>query len=153
MPGSRCGKFFSAPAKLLPKLVQDPMERWKSPRKAGKTYPLSSPLNVYLFLSSARFASQLEHTAIWHKLEFSNINKWNRFSVLHLYWRLLNLREFFTFAPVYKKCKVEKILKGSLNLISPPSPSVKIQIIGEQKVCWQHSAMFCLKTSNKLSSQ
>ena len=27
-------------------------------------------------------------------------------------------------------CKVEKILKGSLDLISSPSPSVKIQIIG-----------------------
>ena len=31
-------------------------------------------------------------------------------------------------------CKVEKILKGSLDLIQPPSPSVKIQIIGG-KVC------------------
>ena len=27
-------------------------------------------------------------------------------------------------------CKVEKILKGSLDLIPSPSPSVKIQIIG-----------------------
>jgi hypothetical protein len=30
--------------------------------------------------------------------------------------------------------KVEKILKGSLDLIPPPSPSVKIQIMGG-KVC------------------
>ena len=30
--------------------------------------------------------------------------------------------------------KVEKILKGSLNLIPPPSPSVKTQIMGS-KVC------------------
>ena len=28
------------------------------------------------------------------------------------------------------KCKVEKILKGSLNLFSSPSPSLKIQIKG-----------------------
>ena len=68
-------------------------------------------------------------------------------------------------------CKVEKILKGSLDLI--PSPSVKIQIMGmkitlgvkaihcwtlsthfwKQKVCWHHPAMFCLTTSNKLSRQ
>ena len=32
------------------------------------------------------------------------------------------------------KCKVEKILKGSLDWISSPSPSVKIQIMGG-KVC------------------
>ena len=67
--------------------------------------------------------------------------------------------------------KVEKILKGCQNSISSPSPSLKIQIIGEkvcfkckgkywwvlstnfwiQKVCWQCPAMFCLYTSRKLS--
>ena len=63
--------------------------------------------------------------------------------------------------------KVEKkILKGRLDSISSPSPSVKIQIMGGKvclrgkgktllgivnkllysKVCWQHPAMFCLYT-------
>ena len=32
--------------------------------------------------------------------------------------------------------KVEKILKGNLDLIPSPSPSVKIQIMGG-KVCWR----------------
>ena len=62
--------------------------------------------------------------------------------------------------------KVEKILKGSMDSISSPSPSVKIQITGG-KVClrrkgktllgivnklfvfkslWQHPTMFCLYT-------
>ena len=35
-------------------------------------------------------------------------------------------------AKVDKYIKVEKILKGSLNLIPSPSPSVKIQIIGRK---------------------
>ena len=60
---------------------------------------------------------------------------------------------------------------GSLDLISSPSHSVKIQIMGRKvclktkycwvlstnflllKVCWQGPAMFCLYTSNKLSRQ
>ena len=36
-----------------------------------------------------------------------------------------------------KLCKVEKILKGSLDSIPPPSPSVKIQIMGG-KVCLRY---------------
>ena len=65
-------------------------------------------------------------------------------------------------------CKVEKILKGSLEFIPSPSSSVKIQIRGGkgvkakyfwvlstniwiQKVCWQHQEMFCLYPSSKLS--
>ena len=59
--------------------------------------------------------------------------------------------------------KVEKILKGSLDSISSPSPSVKIQIMcgrrkGKtlilstnfwiQKVCWQCPTMFCLYASS-----
>ena len=35
---------------------------------------------------------------------------------------------------LWKSCKVEKILNGSLDLIPSPSPSVKIQIMGG-KVC------------------
>ena len=122
MPGSRCGKFFSAPAKLLPKLVQDPMERWKSPRKGGKTCPLSSPLNVYLFLSSARFASQLEHTTVWHKLEFSNINKWNRLFRLAFVLKVAffqKVRFGFLDLQIFKK-KYSKKLSWTWNLNFPP---------------------------------
>ena len=64
--------------------------------------------------------------------------------------------------------KVEKTLKGSLDLISSPSPSWKIQIMGckvclksngktllgtlstnflYSKVCWKGPAMFCLYSS------
>ena len=65
---------------------------------------------------------------------------------------------------MYFDCKVKKILKGSLDLISSTSPSVKIQIIGGKfclrcegktflfsKVCWHHPSMFCLITFSKLS--
>ena len=42
--------------------------------------------------------------------------------------------------------KVKKILKGSLNSISSPSPSVKIQVIGgrivKAKHCWALSTYF-----------
>ena len=69
--------------------------------------------------------------------------------------------------------KVEKILKGSLDSIPSPSPSLKIQIMG-RKVClrckgktllgivnkllktksfWHQTVMFALITSNKLSCQ
>ena len=67
--------------------------------------------------------------------------------------------------------KVEKNLKGSLDSIPSPSPSMKIQIMGgkvclrckgktllgivnkllKKKVWWQRPAMFCLYTSDKLS--
>ena len=61
-------------------------------------------------------------------------------------------------------CKVVKIWEGSLDSIPSPSPSVKIQIMGEkvcfrckgkttnfwkQKVWWHHPAMLCLITSIK----
>ena len=69
--------------------------------------------------------------------------------------------------------KAEKILKGSLDLIPSPSPSVKIQTMGRKlclmckgktvldvfvlflfsKVCWHHPAKFCLITLSKLSRQ
>ena len=45
--------------------------------------------------------------------------------------------------------KVEKILKGSLNLIPSPSPSVKIQIIGG-KVCLRCKGKTLLGVVNKL---
>ena len=68
-------------------------------------------------------------------------------------------------------CKVEKILKGSLDWIPSPSHSEKIQIMGgkvclrcktllgiinkhlKKKVCWHHPAMFCLINPSKLSQQ
>ena len=73
-----------------------------------------------------------------------------------------------------RNVKVEKILKDRLYSIPSLSLSVKIQIMGgkdclsckgrtllgvfytnfwEQKVCWNHPAMFCLITSSKLSRQ
>ena len=45
--------------------------------------------------------------------------------------------------------KVEKILKGSLDLIPSPSPSVKIQSIGE-KVCLRFKGKTLLGIVNKL---
>ena len=88
----------------------------------------------------------------------------------------LNLKYSFQISYIYLLSKnvlwvkLEKILKGSLDSIPSPSPSVKIQIMGGnfvkakdfwmlstnfwiQKVCWQCPAMFCLITSSKLSHQ
>ena len=45
-------------------------------------------------------------------------------------------------------CKVEKILKGSLDLIPSPSPSVKIQIMGG-KVCLRSKGKSLLGFVNK----
>ena len=45
--------------------------------------------------------------------------------------------------------KVEKILKGSLDLIPSPSPSVKIQIMG-RKVCFRCKGKTLLGVVNKL---
>ena len=45
--------------------------------------------------------------------------------------------------------KVEKILKGSLDLISSPSPSVKIQIMGG-KVCLRRKGKTLLDIVNIL---
>ena len=45
--------------------------------------------------------------------------------------------------------KVEKILKGSLDLIQSPSPSVKIQIIG-RKVCLMCKGKKLLGVVNKV---
>ena len=45
--------------------------------------------------------------------------------------------------------KVEKILKGSLDLIPSPSPSVKIQIMGG-KVCLRCKGKTLLDVVNKL---
>ena len=46
-------------------------------------------------------------------------------------------------------CKVEKILKGSLDLIPSPSPSVKILIMGK-KVCLRCKSKTLLGIVNKL---
>ena len=45
--------------------------------------------------------------------------------------------------------KVENILKGSLDLISSPSPSVRIQIMGG-KVCLRFKGKTLLSVVNKL---
>jgi hypothetical protein len=45
--------------------------------------------------------------------------------------------------------KVKKILKDSLDSISSPSSSVKIQIIG-WKVCWRCKGKTLLSLANKL---
>ena len=49
----------------------------------------------------------------------------------------------------YLKCKVEKILKGSLDLISTPSLLVKIQAMGG-KVCLMCKGKTLLDVVNKL---
>jgi hypothetical protein len=46
-------------------------------------------------------------------------------------------------------CKIEKILKGSLNSIPSPSPSVKIQMMGG-KVCLRCIVKTLLVIFNKL---
>jgi len=45
--------------------------------------------------------------------------------------------------------KVENILKGSMDLIPSPSPSVKIQIMGG-KVCWRCKGKTLMGVVNKL---
>ena len=74
-------------------------------------------------------------------------------------WKQVDLKKM-------PNCKVEKILKGKLDSILSPSPSVKVQIMGGKvclrgkgkllpgivnkllysNVCWQHPAIFCLYT-------
>ena len=54
-----------------------------------------------------------------------------------------------TFLPDFFSIKVEKILKGSLESIPSPSPSVKIQIMGE-KVCLRCKGKTLLGIVNKL---
>ena len=55
----------------------------------------------------------------------------------------------FYFNQLCSIIKVEKVLKGSLDLISSPSPSVKIQIIGG-KVCLRCKGKIWLGLVNKL---
>ena len=63
--------------------------------------------------------------------------------LLILFYRLCIL-----FQP-FGRYKVEKILKGSLDLISSPSPPVKIQIMGNE-VCLMHEGKTLLGIFNKL---
>ena len=71
----------------------------------------------------------------------------------------------------FRTFKVEKILKGSLDSIPSPLPSVKIQIMDgkiclrhkgktllgivneKEKDCWHNPGMFCFITSSKFSRQ
>jgi len=57
----------------------------------------------------------------------------------------------FTIFPsrVSLRCKVEKIFKGSLDSIPSPSPSVKIQIMGN-KICLRCKGKTLLGIVNKL---
>jgi hypothetical protein len=50
------------------------------------------------------------------------------------------------------KLKVERILKGSLDLTPSPSPSVKIQIMG-RKVCLRCKGKTLLGIVNKLENK
>ena len=51
--------------------------------------------------------------------------------------------------PIFKKYKVENNLKGGLDLIPSPTPSVKIQIMG-RKVCLRCKGKTLLGFVNKL---
>ena len=53
---------------------------------------------------------------------------------------------------LWKSCKVEKILNGSLDLIPSPSPSVKIQIMGG-KVCFRGKGQTFLALSTNFWKQ
>ena len=92
---------------------------------------------------------------------------WSRSSITtSIFTKCLGIRISF----FYHLKKVERILKGSLDLIPLPSPSAKIQIMDrevcltnkgktllvifwKQKVCWHYPAMFCRITSSKLPSK
>ena len=99
-----------------------------------------------------------DNKKIWFQINLP-LHRW--FHEIFLY-RFVKNHENISF------CKVEKILKGSLDLIPSPSPSVKFKLwTGKfawgvkakhcwafhlfSKVCWHHPAMFCLITSSKLS--
>ena len=55
----------------------------------------------------------------------------------------------FNFKPFYFLIKVEKILKGTLDSILSPSPSVKIQIMGG-KICFRCKGETLMGVVNKL---
>ena len=68
----------------------------------------------------------------------------------HLQWNQNHYEVAFWFtAHLFLLCKVETILKGSLDLIPSPSPSVKIQIMGG-KVCLRCKGKTLLGVANKL---
>ena len=61
----------------------------------------------------------------------------------------LDVRETMLWAGEKSSAKVEKILKGSLDSIPSPSPSVKIQIMGG-KFCLRCKGKTLLALVNKL---
>ena len=67
---------------------------------------------------------------------FSDLSFWTRLEVYFNFWDEPSLKVFVFCHVNYlnSNVKVEKILKGSVNLIPSPSPSSKIQIMGG-KVC------------------
>ena len=116
--------------------------------------------------------------------------KWNKRGLIHVYkkkttqettqttkWKLKTTsdreKHGLGLAKVQLLAKVENFLNVSLDLISSPSLSAKVQIMGwkvslrckgktllgvvnnllNTKVCWHHPAMFCFIPSSKLSRQ
>ena len=124
-----------------------------------------------------QFVTFFAKTAVWvyerKRQFFAEIpTRWHWTLPLTMGWNPF-LKFFLQFIAinVYYRCKVKKILKGSLDSNPSPSLSVKIQIslgkfawgvkakhcwvfstnFWKQKACWHHTAMFCLITSSKHS--
>ena len=99
------------------------------------------------------FVWVLQHTLvkIWEKLT----SKYYPIKISSDYgiWRYFLCGSHFLVAWLFGEmimfCKVEKILKGSLDSIPSPSPSVKIQIMGG-KVCMRCEGETLLGFVNKL---
>ena len=83
---------------------------------------------------------------LWHSEQFMNTTAFNFHVLNELSFNEQSILMLWVIwcknKCIWKRFKVEKILKGCQDLISTPSPSVKIQIIG-RTVYW---AMFCLYT-------
>ena len=80
-----------------------------------------------------------------------NINSYRNFGfiVLGSWWQLGQKRNFLFKSNSKSTLKVEEILKGGLDLIPSPTPSVKIQIMG-RKVCLRCKGKTLLGFVNKL---
>ena len=76
--------------------------------------------------------------------KFSDLSFWTRLEVYFNFWDEPSLKVFVFCHVNYlnSNVKVEKILKGSVNLIPSPSPSSKIQIMG-RKICLMCKGKLC----------